>query len=89
MQRYRVRKDGQGRSCVEVALRGEGLLRHPMFSKGTAFTREERTAFGLEGQMLEILQTQDRAIKVVKLVPPVGRGSSPLQTQIERASSAG
>jgi len=50
---------------------------------------EAGAAFGLEGQMLEILQTQDRAIKVVKLVPPVGRGSSPLQTQIERASSAG
>jgi hypothetical protein len=39
--------------------------------------------------MMEIMQTQDRAIKVVKLVPPVGRGSSPLQTQVERASSAG
>jgi Mg2+/Co2+ transporter CorB len=49
---------------------------------------EAGTAFRLEGQMMEILQTQDRAIKVVKLVPPVGRGTSPLQTQVERASSA-
>jgi Mg2+/Co2+ transporter CorB len=45
------------------------------------------TAFKLEGQMVEILQTQDRAVKVVKLVPPVGRGVAPLQTQVERASS--
>jgi magnesium and cobalt exporter, CNNM family len=50
---------------------------------------EAGAVFGLEGQMIEIMQTQDRAIKVVKLVPPVGRGSSPLQTQVERASSAG
>jgi len=50
---------------------------------------EAGAAFELEGQLLEILQTQDRAVKVVKLVPPVGRGSAPLQTPIERASSPG
>ena len=48
---------------------------------------EAGTAFRLEGQMVEILQTQDRAVKVVKLVPPVGRGAAPLQTPVERASS--
>jgi len=50
---------------------------------------EAGAAFALEGQLLEILQTQDRAVKVVKLLPPVGRGSAPLQTPIERASSPG
>ena len=50
---------------------------------------EAGAAFRLEGQMMEILQTQDRAIKVVKLKPPVGRAGSPLQTKVERASSAG
>ena len=50
---------------------------------------EAGAGFRLEGQLMEILQTQDRAIKVVKLVPPVGRGGLPLQTQVERASSAG
>jgi Mg2+/Co2+ transporter CorB len=44
--------------------------------------------FRLEGQLIEILQTQDRAVKVVKLLPPVGRAPSPLQTTTERASSA-
>jgi hypothetical protein len=38
--------------------------------------------------MIEILQTQDRAVKVVKLLPPVGRAAPPLQTPTERASSA-
>lgn len=48
---------------------------------------EAGRSFRLEGQMLEILQTQDRAVKVVKLLPPVGRGAPPLQTPVERASS--
>jgi Mg2+/Co2+ transporter CorB len=43
--------------------------------------------FRLEEQAIEILQTQDRAVKVVKLLPPVGRAGLPLQTQVERASS--
>ncbi len=41
----------------------------------------------LAGQRMEIVQTQDRAVRVVRLPPPVGRPSSPLQTQGERASS--
>ena len=45
-------------------------------------------SFRLEGQLVEILQTQDRAVKVVKLLPPVGRGAAPLQSPVERASSA-
>ncbi|MCC7325958.1 MAG: DUF21 domain-containing protein [Burkholderiales bacterium] len=44
-------------------------------------------AFALHGQMLEILQTQDRAVKVVKLMPPVGRAATSLQTPVEKASS--
>jgi len=39
--------------------------------------------------LLEILQTQDRAVKVVKLLPPVGQPVAPLQTRVERASSPG
>ncbi len=46
-------------------------------------------SFRLDGQTLEILQTQDRAVKVVRLLPPVGKGNAPLQTTIERASSTG
>jgi len=44
--------------------------------------------FRLEGQAMEILQVQDRAVKVVKLLPPVGRNAAPaLQTSGEQASS--
>jgi len=43
--------------------------------------------FTLDGQAIEVLQTQDRAIKVVRLLPPVGKAAAPLQTGTERASS--
>ncbi|HEY7903671.1 MAG TPA: CNNM domain-containing protein [Casimicrobiaceae bacterium] len=45
-------------------------------------------AFELAGQRVEILQTEDRAIKVVRLAAPVGRAVFPLQTGGERASSS-
>ncbi len=45
-------------------------------------------SFRLAGQGVEIVQTVDRAIKVVRLLPPVGRASAPLQPQPERASSS-
>jgi len=44
-------------------------------------------SFNVEGQRVEIVQTQDRAVKVVRLLPPVGRDAPPLQSQVERASS--
>ncbi|MFO1413071.1 MAG: CNNM domain-containing protein [Burkholderiales bacterium] len=50
---------------------------------------EAGLTFPVAGQMVEILQTQDRAVKVVKLLAPVGKGTAPLQTQVERASSTG
>lgn len=50
---------------------------------------EAGLTFKVQGQMVEILQTQDRMVKVVKLLPPVGKGPAPLQTPVERASSTG
>ncbi|MBS0320858.1 MAG: DUF21 domain-containing protein [Proteobacteria bacterium] len=41
----------------------------------------------IAGQRAEVLQTVDRAIKVVRLLPPVGKPVLPLQTGGERASS--
>ncbi|MEO5765970.1 MAG: transporter associated domain-containing protein, partial [Casimicrobiaceae bacterium] len=45
-------------------------------------------SFKLADQGVEIIQTIDRAVKVVRLLPPVGHASAPLQTQSERASSS-
>ncbi|KAI0779009.1 hypothetical protein BD413DRAFT_466661 [Trametes elegans] len=36
---------------LRVALRGDSILTHPRFNKGTAFTASERKAFGLTGRL--------------------------------------
>jgi len=52
---------------------------------------EAGTRTTVAGQALEILQTQDRAVKVVRLLSPVGRAMAlpPLQSQGGQASSTG
>jgi malate dehydrogenase (oxaloacetate-decarboxylating) len=60
MEPYSVRRDGAGMTRVEVAHRGAVLLRHPLYNKGTAFTREERIAFGLEGLLPQAVNTLEQ-----------------------------
>jgi Mg2+/Co2+ transporter CorB len=51
---------------------------------------EAGTRVEVAAQALEILQTQDRAIKVVRLLAPVGRSpGAPLHSDVGRASSTG
>jgi hypothetical protein len=49
MERYGLKRDEDGSVYLEVPYRGARLLAHPLYAKGTAFTPEERAAFGLEG----------------------------------------
>jgi malic enzyme len=49
MERYGQSTDSEGRPRLECPHRGTRLLRQPLYTKGTAFTEEERFAFGLEG----------------------------------------
>jgi Mg2+/Co2+ transporter CorB len=51
---------------------------------------EVGTRVHVAGETLEVLQTQDRGVKVVRLLAPVGReADSPLQSEDRQASSAG
>ncbi|MDQ2070300.1 NAD-dependent malic enzyme [Natronospira bacteriovora] len=51
MQTFRLHRRPGKQDQLEVPLRGRALLAHPMYNKGTAFTMEERRAFGLEGML--------------------------------------
>ncbi len=60
MEKYSVRHDSRGTARLEVPYRGTRLLRHPMYTKGTAFTDEEREAFGLEGLLPHAISTMEQ-----------------------------
>jgi malic enzyme len=65
MEPYRLKQDDEGHAFVEVPYRGQRLLRHPMYNKGTAFTREERTALGLEGLLPDAVSTIEQQLERV------------------------
>ena len=52
-----------GRLRARVAVRGRMLLLHPLLNKGTAFTREERRAFDLEGLLPNAVLTLDQQVE--------------------------
>jgi malate dehydrogenase (oxaloacetate-decarboxylating) len=57
MERYDSRAGPDGRLVVRVPFRGPALLAHSMYNKSTAFTREEREAFGLAGLLPSAVST--------------------------------
>jgi malate dehydrogenase (oxaloacetate-decarboxylating) len=49
--------------ALRLALHGEDLLTSPRFNKGTAFTLDERGAFGLEGRLPHRVNTLEEQCK--------------------------
>jgi len=84
MEPYRLKQDHEGRGYVEVPYRGQQLLRHPMFNKGTAFTREERAALELEGLLPDAVSTLDQQLDRVHR--NISRKQDPLERYIGLAS---
>lgn len=69
---------------TKVAYRGAHLLSQPMYNKGSAFTREERRAFGLEGLLpYEVNTIEQQAERVYE---NLARKSDPLERYISLAA---
>jgi malic enzyme len=49
MNQYRLYQGSDGRTKLDVPLRGVQVIRQPLLNKGTGFPEEDRRAFGLEG----------------------------------------
>ena len=84
MEPYRLRHDDAGRPRVEVPYRGQRLLRHPMFSKGTAFTREERITLGLEGLLPDAVSTLEQQVR--RVYRNIMRKQDPLERYVGLAA---
>ena len=54
----------RGGGPLPIALRGSRLLRHPLFNKDAAFTREERAALGLSGLLPDRVATIEDQVRV-------------------------
>jgi malic enzyme len=84
MERFGMTRDSEGNPCLEVPCRGAELLRHPLYTKGTAFTPEERSAFGLEGllpQATSTLEQQER-----RAYANIARKGDPLEKYVGLAA---
>jgi malate dehydrogenase (oxaloacetate-decarboxylating) len=84
MEPYRLKQDASGTPYVEVPYRGQRLLRHPMFNKGTAFTRDERAALGLEGLLPDAVSTIEQ--QLARVHRNILRKEDPLERYIGLAS---
>ncbi len=69
---------------LEVGLTGVDLIRHPLLNKGTAFTREERREFGLEGLLPYQYNTMEQ--QVARAHAAFRTAGSPLDQYINLAT---
>lgn len=58
-----VRDDETGELFIETSITGKPLLTIPQLNKSTAFTHEERRAFGLLGKLPHRIETLDEQVK--------------------------
>lgn len=58
-----IRDEHTGELIIQTSLSGKSLLTVPQLNKGTAFTQEERHAFGLLGKLPHKVETLDQQIK--------------------------
>ena len=84
MERYGLKQDGFGNRRLAVPYRGTRLLRQPMYTKGTAFTQEERVAFGLEGLLPHTVSSQDQQSR--RVYANISRKTDPLEKYIGLAA---
>jgi len=84
MERYRIEPGPDGVPRLKVPYRGPQLLSHPMYNKSTAFTRDERRAFALEGLLPDAVSTLPMQAR--RAYENIERKSEPLERYIGLAA---
>ena len=80
MEPYRLDTDAAGGDVVAVPDRGQRLLRNPIYNKGTAFTREERAALGLDGLLPDAVSSIEQQRR--RVYRNIMRKSDPLERYV-------
>jgi len=84
METFALRYESKGTTASEVPYRGTRLLRHPMYTKGTAFNAQERKDFGLEGLLPNAVSTMEQ--QEHRVYANISRKTDPLEKYIGLAA---
>jgi malate dehydrogenase (oxaloacetate-decarboxylating) len=84
MERFGMGRDSEGSPRLEVPYRGVALLRHPLYTKGTAFTAGERRRFGLEALLPEAVSTMEQQAR--RAYDNIARKDEPLEKYVGLAA---
>jgi malic enzyme len=84
MDTVTIKHDARGHARMQVPYRGAALLRQPMYTKGSAFTPEERVAFGLEGLLPQHVSTMEDQEQ--RVYANIARKTDPLEKYIGLAA---
>lgn len=84
MERFALTRAGDGAWSLDVPLRGDALLGHAMYNKGSAFTEEERAAFGLVGKLPDAVSTIEQQSR--RICANIRRNADPLEQYVGLAA---
>ena len=84
MESFGLKRDSRGKPYLEVPYRGARLLSHPFYTKTTAFSLEERVAFGLEGLLPHHVSTMEQQAR--RAYENIRRKTEPLERYIGLAA---
>lgn len=84
MERYRLEIGKDGQESIEIPYRGQRLVAHNMYNRGTAFTYQERAALGLTGLLPHgVRGIQEQTVRAYGHV--CEQGDSPLERYVALA----
>ncbi|WP_243384760.1 NAD-dependent malic enzyme [Geothrix alkalitolerans] len=84
MERFGVECEPSGKQRLAVPFRGVRLLRNPMYTKGTAFTQEERLVLGLDGLLPHAVTSMEQQAR--RVYASIQRKQDPLEKYIGLAA---
>jgi malate dehydrogenase (oxaloacetate-decarboxylating) len=84
METFGLRYESKGAVASEVPYRGTRLLRHPMYTKGSAFNAQERKDFGLEGLLPNAVSSIEQQGR--RIYANISRKTEPLEKYIGLAA---